>query len=192
MNCSKATAANRRCSPRWRLNSHAPADAATSPLQAPAGQRSLGLRRGGHRLVDRGEDAVGGGGFDADDPSARLRGRPGFSLVRGDILDGPLLCELARGADLVVHLAALAGVRPSLAEPRRPPTPPLAPWIRKVFRGEAFAVSITICHAVRAGIGMEAETTKLSERGFRTRSFRGTTAYSAKAPPWRHRLATRL
>src|SRR5258706_13033660 len=62
------------------------------------------------------------------------------------------------------------------------PTPPLAPWIRKVFRGEAFAVSTTICHAVRAGIGMEAETTKLSERGFRTRSFRGTTAYSAKLP----------
>src|SRR3982074_21487 len=60
--------------------------------------------------------------------------------------------------------------------------PPPAPWIRRVLWGEALVVSISICQAVRAGIGMEAETTKLSERGFRTRSLRGTTAYSAKLP----------
>src|SRR5438874_5219572 len=79
------------------------------------------------RLLAEGHDVLGLDAFDSflydaarkEANAARLRGRPGFSLVRGDILDGPLLCELARGADLVVHLAALAGVRPSLAEPAR-------------------------------------------------------------------------
>lgn len=43
---------------------------------------------------------------------------PGFSLVRGDIRDGPLLRDvLGRSVDAVVHLAALAGVRRSLAKP---------------------------------------------------------------------------
>src|SRR5207237_10227349 len=62
------------------------------------------------------------------------------------------------------------------------PTPPLAPWMRKVLRGDAFAVSRTTCHAVRAGIGSEAATTKSSDLGFRTRSLTGTAAYSATVP----------
>ena len=50
---------------------------------------------------------------------AALTGRPGFRLVRADLLDARLLRELCRGKDLVVHLAALAGVRPSIADPPR-------------------------------------------------------------------------
>jgi len=39
-----------------------------------------------------------------------LADHPNFSLHRGDVLDGPLLAELARGATHVVHCAAIAGV----------------------------------------------------------------------------------
>jgi UDP-glucuronate 4-epimerase len=47
-------------------------------------------------------------------------GDPGFELVEGEILDRDLLDRLlARGVERVVHLAALAGVRPSIAEPLR-------------------------------------------------------------------------
>ena len=42
-----------------------------------------------------------------------------FKLVKGDIRDAPLLESLLRGGDtdVVVHLAAKAGVRPSIADP---------------------------------------------------------------------------
>jgi UDP-glucuronate 4-epimerase len=43
-----------------------------------------------------------------------------FVLERGDLLDAALVDTLvARGVDVVVHLAALAGVRPSIAQPKR-------------------------------------------------------------------------
>lgn len=49
---------------------------------------------------------------------AAAKGVAGFRLVRGDIRDPSALDEaLAEPADLVVHLAAKAGVRPSLADP---------------------------------------------------------------------------
>src|SRR6185503_5366616 len=48
---------------------------------------------------------------------ARLYGAARFTLRRGDILDTALLAELVPGHDLVVHLAALAGVGPSLRQP---------------------------------------------------------------------------
>lgn len=49
---------------------------------------------------------------------AGVEGTAGFRLVRGDIRDPSALDDaLAEGADLVVHLAAKAGVRPSLADP---------------------------------------------------------------------------
>jgi UDP-glucuronate 4-epimerase len=51
--------------------------------------------------------------------AAALAGRAGFRLVRGDLCDRALVAELARGRDLVVHLAALAGVRPSIQDPPR-------------------------------------------------------------------------
>lgn len=48
---------------------------------------------------------------------AGVEGNAGFRLVRGDIRDPSALGDaLAEGADLVVHLAAKAGVRPSLAD----------------------------------------------------------------------------
>ncbi|NLN61531.1 MAG: NAD-dependent epimerase/dehydratase family protein [Myxococcales bacterium] len=49
---------------------------------------------------------------------APLQSAPGFSLVEGDILDAPLLSRLFQaGPDVVVHLAAWAGVRPSIENP---------------------------------------------------------------------------
>ena len=44
---------------------------------------------------------------------------PGYKLVTGEILDKPLLCNLFQEHEfnLVVHLAARAGVRPSIQEP---------------------------------------------------------------------------
>ena len=78
------------------------------------------------RLLDRGDAVVG---FDNFDPfydraikernltvaSERLR----FRLVEGDLLDPEAVNALFRGEpfDAVVHLAARAGVRPSLADP---------------------------------------------------------------------------
>src|SRR5499427_102208 len=79
------------------------------------------------RLVARGDDVVGFDNFDAFYPRADkernlagLRASPRFSLVEGDLRSAEDL-QRAFGArpDAVVHLAALAGVRPSLAEPAR-------------------------------------------------------------------------
>ena len=50
-----------------------------------------------------------------------LLDHPRFTLVRGDILDRPLLEDLFSQYSIqkVVHLAAIAGVRPSLVDPAR-------------------------------------------------------------------------
>jgi UDP-glucuronate 4-epimerase len=79
------------------------------------------------RLLDEGHEVVGLDSFDSylydavtkERNLARLAGREGFQLVRGDITDGPLVRELVAEHELVVHLAALAGVRPSLQDPPR-------------------------------------------------------------------------
>ena len=79
------------------------------------------------RLLAEGHEVVGLDSFDAFlyDASTKRRnvagldGRPGFRLVRGDILHPRLVRELAAGVDVVAHLAALAGVRPSLTDPAR-------------------------------------------------------------------------
>jgi UDP-glucuronate 4-epimerase len=81
------------------------------------------------RLLQRGHAVVGLDNFDPFyDPAikernvAALGGQAGFRLVRGDIRDAALVEELlgrAPGCDSVVHLAALAGVRPSIAQPLR-------------------------------------------------------------------------
>ena len=77
-------------------------------------------------LLARGDRVVGLDNFnDFYDPAikrgnlAGLAGRPGFALVEGDIRDGPALARvLAEHAPTsVVHLAAMAGVRPSLKDP---------------------------------------------------------------------------
>ena len=84
----------------------------------------------GSTLVDRllvdGHTVVGLDSFDPYYPEenkrANLTGaltRPDFRLVRGDIRDGDAIDALFRqeSFDAVVHLAALAGVRPSLERP---------------------------------------------------------------------------
>ncbi|HEY5089815.1 MAG TPA: NAD-dependent epimerase/dehydratase family protein [Polyangia bacterium] len=79
------------------------------------------------RLCARGDEVVGIENFDPfygravkEANLATLRRGPRFSLVDGDIRDAAAL-ERAFGprTDVVVHLAALAGVRPSLADPAR-------------------------------------------------------------------------
>ena len=80
------------------------------------------------RLVARGDDVVGLDNFDAFYPRpvkernlATLLAAPRFSLVEGDLRQ-PADLERAFSAarpDAVVHLAALAGVQPSLADPAR-------------------------------------------------------------------------
>ncbi len=78
------------------------------------------------RLVARGDEVVGLDNFDPfyaraikEDNLAALR--PRIQFVEGDILDDALLDRVFSGQrfDAVVHLAALAGVRPSLAQPWR-------------------------------------------------------------------------
>ena len=77
-------------------------------------------------LLARGDRVVGLDNFnDFYDPAikrgnlAGLAGRPGFTLVEGDIRDGPALARLLaeHAPTSVVHLAAMAGVRPSLQDP---------------------------------------------------------------------------
>jgi UDP-glucuronate 4-epimerase len=84
----------------------------------------------GSHLVDRllaaGHQVLGIDNFnDFYDPAIKARNiadastRPGFELVRGDILDNDLLASVfARfRPERVVHLAAWAGVRPSIERP---------------------------------------------------------------------------
>lgn len=77
------------------------------------------------RLLAREVEVVGLDNFDPfygrerkEANLALARDRGSFRLVEGDIRDRELLAGLPE-VDAVVHLAALAGVRPSLAEPRR-------------------------------------------------------------------------
>jgi UDP-glucuronate 4-epimerase len=78
------------------------------------------------RLLARGETVVGIDNFNAYyDPAlkagraARLQGKPGFRLARGDIADEGLVARVMAEArvDRVIHLAAQAGVRYSIDNP---------------------------------------------------------------------------
>jgi UDP-glucuronate 4-epimerase len=48
---------------------------------------------------------------------AELMGRPGFTLLEADVRRREAMDQACRGAELLVHLAARAGVRPSIADP---------------------------------------------------------------------------
>lgn len=75
-------------------------------------------------LVARGDEVVGVDNFDPFYPRAMkernladLASRPGFAFRELDILDVDALEALLTPETVVVHLAAKAGVRPSLADP---------------------------------------------------------------------------
>ncbi len=80
------------------------------------------------RLVARGHDVVGIDSFDSYLYPADVKRRnaevlarlPRFRLVEADICDrAAIAAAIDGGVEVVCHLAALAGVRPSLAEPLR-------------------------------------------------------------------------
>ena len=75
-------------------------------------------------LVARGDEVVGLDNFDAFYPRAvkeanvaALRRGPRFRLVEGDIRDATAVAGLMTPETVIVHLAARAGVRPSLEDP---------------------------------------------------------------------------
>jgi len=79
------------------------------------------------RLCDRGDQIVGLDAFDETLYPRPLHERNLATVekrlvrfVEGDLLDAPLMDRLvAEKPDVVVHLAALAGVRPSIQQPKR-------------------------------------------------------------------------
>jgi UDP-glucuronate 4-epimerase len=80
------------------------------------------------RLVARGHDVVGIDAFDdylypaeiKRRNAGELAGLESFQLIEADICDRAAMAALiTRDVDVVCHLAALAGVRPSLAQPLR-------------------------------------------------------------------------
>jgi UDP-glucuronate 4-epimerase len=75
-------------------------------------------------LLADGWDVVGLDNFDPfydrrikESSLESLRGHNRFSFVEGDIRDVAVVSRCLKGADAVVHLAARAGVRPSLEDP---------------------------------------------------------------------------
>jgi len=106
----------------------------------------------GSTLVDRlladGREVVGLDSFDPFYPpeqkEANLRAasrHPRFRLERGDVRDAAAVVRAMDGAEAVVHLAALAGVRPSLERP--------AAYADVNVSGTAVVADA----AVRAGVG---------------------------------------
>jgi UDP-glucuronate 4-epimerase len=76
-------------------------------------------------LVARGDDVVGLDNFDAfygrevkEQNLGGLKKAKGFRFVEGDIRDAALVRGLLATGDVIVHLAAKAGVRPSLLDPQ--------------------------------------------------------------------------
>ena len=76
------------------------------------------------RLLAGGHEVVGLDNFDDFyDPAIKkrnlegVRDRDAFTLVRGDIRDPEVLASLPSDVDTIVHIAARAGVRPSIAHP---------------------------------------------------------------------------
>ncbi len=78
-------------------------------------------------LLGRGERVVGLDNLDPfydraiKDGNLRSLAGPGFAFEQGDILDSSLVVRMLaeHRVERVIHLAALAGVRPSIAEPAR-------------------------------------------------------------------------
>jgi UDP-glucose 4-epimerase len=73
------------------------------------------------RLLAEGQQVVGYDNFSTGREAflAEALKRPGFTLIRADLLDGFALTSAMRGADVVWHLAANADVRFGLNHPRK-------------------------------------------------------------------------
>ena len=76
------------------------------------------------RLLSRGLEVVGIDNFcDFYDPEVKRKnistalGSKRFALIEGDIRDAETISDVIPGCDTLVHLAAMAGVRPSLENP---------------------------------------------------------------------------
>jgi len=76
------------------------------------------------RMLDLGEEVIGLDSFDEFYPRdikeanlASAMDHRGFTLLEGDIRDRPRLTSIPESIDAIVHLAARAGVRPSIADP---------------------------------------------------------------------------
>jgi len=106
---------------------------------------------------------------------ARLLPHPRFRLVRGTIEDAALVGDLAKGHELVVHLAALAGVRPSLRQPHR--------YARVNVEG-----TINVLEACRAGgvdrVVFASSSSVYGVRGGEPRAFREDDPCVAPASPY--------
>ncbi len=82
---------------------------------------------GGHTcsaLLDRGHEVVGIDNFDPfyersikEECLGQLISRRGFSFLEGDIRNEQDVRQTLKGVDAVIHLAARAGVRPSIEDP---------------------------------------------------------------------------
>lgn len=77
------------------------------------------------KLLAEGEQVIGLDNFDPFyDPDikranlAEVMKSGAFTLVEGDIRDSKCVEEILSGVDMIVHLAAKAGVRPSIADPQ--------------------------------------------------------------------------
>jgi len=97
----------------------------TSPILVTGAAGFIGMHVA-ERLLDQGRPVVGLDCFNTYyDPAlkqaraARLDGRNGFEMVRGDIAEPGLVHDVvnARSVKRIVHLAAQAGVRYSLENP---------------------------------------------------------------------------
>lgn len=72
------------------------------------------------RLAARGDEVVGLDSFDDFyDPARKRKNVEGLAvgLVEGDLRDPAAVARALEGVDAVIHLAARAGVRPSIAQP---------------------------------------------------------------------------
>jgi len=93
-------------------------------------------------LVARGHAVVGVDSFDgflypAEIKRRNAAGLRGVTMIEADICDQRAMNEAIAGTDVVCHLAALAGVRPSIAEPHA--------YVRTNLHG-----TTTILEAIRA------------------------------------------
>jgi UDP-glucuronate 4-epimerase len=118
------------------------------------------------RLLARGDSVVGLDNFDAfyardvkDRNLAGLRTNPRFALIEGDLRAAGDLKRAFEGApfDAVVHLAALAGVRPSLADPARYNDVNVLGTVRLVETARAAGVTRVVFASSSSVYGLDSE-----------------------------------